>query len=78
MSNVRDRSVELGANLADMQKSMAWQDANLEDMPHVISDAIANLLVLASESFGENIDTILDRARMHADAELGEEGDMPA
>ena len=77
-NTIRDRSTELGARLADKQKAMAWPNAVSEDMPYVITDAIANLLVFASEAHGESIDTILDRARMHADAELGEEGEMPA
>lgn len=74
---IRERSTELGARLADTQKAMTWPGATSEDMPYVIADAVANLLVFASEAHGENIDTILDRARMHADAELGEEGELP-
>jgi len=76
--NIRERSSSLGWKLAQFQKTEAWPNATTEDMTFVISDAIANLMIYAQNDLGVDMYEVADRALMHAMAEMGEEGEMPA
>lgn len=75
---VRERSAEMGAELTGLQARRAWPGAEEEDFEYVATDAIANLLVYAATVLDLPVEDAIRRARMHAEAELGVEGDEVA